>query len=376
MPNLNDMIPVLYESLDRVSRELTGFIPAVSRDSTADRAAKGQNVRSPIAPAIETEDITPGNDPADSGDHDLDHVDMEITKSKAAPVRWKGEDQRGVAHSGQIDQILTDQFTQAMRALVNEVERDIAGEYYRASRAYGTAGTTPFGSSLDAVAEMRKILDDNGAPMDDGRNVVINTSAGVNLRSLANLNQADRAGTDDTLRRGVLLPLFGFDMRESAGIREHSNGSIDSVTVDGSHEEGATEISVEGTSIDLKVGDVVEISDHKYVVAEAISNLSNKLKIREPGLQEGMSGGESVSLSDNYAANLAFHRSALHLVTRAPAMPEGGDAADDVMEIEDPQTGLAFQVALYRQYRRIKYEVGLAWGAKGIKPDHMALLLG
>ena len=36
------------------------------------------------------------------------------------------------------------------------------------------------------------------------------------------------------------------------------------------------------------------------------------------------------------AANMAFSRNAIHLVTRTPAMPEGGDDADDVFELTDP----------------------------------------
>lgn len=377
---LSNVIPTVYEALDVVSRELTGFIPSVSRDSNAERAAKDQTISSHVVPAITTEDITPGDDPADSGDTNVDNVTMTLSKSKAAPVRWTGEEQRGVAISGQLQSVQRDRFAQAMRALVNEVEGDIAAEYTRASRAHGTAGTTPFGSNLSDAAEALKILKDNGAPSDGGLNMVFDTSAGANLRSLTQVTDADRAGSTDPLRRGVLLDIHGFALRESAGIKTHSGGSVSSLTVDGSHSEGATSISISGTSVDLSAGDVIDFGgDHQYVVASSVSSTSDPIVIQDPGLQSALSGGESISVNNsgaNFAANLAFHRSAIHLVTRAPAMPEGGDAADDVMEVTDPQTGLAFQVAMYRQYRRVKFEVGLTWGTKAVKPEHMALLLG
>ena len=48
---LTSLIPDLYAALNVVSRELVGFIPAVARDSTADRVATNQTLRVPISPA-------------------------------------------------------------------------------------------------------------------------------------------------------------------------------------------------------------------------------------------------------------------------------------------------------------------------------------
>lgn len=376
MSNLDAVIPTVYEALDVVSRELTGYVPAVSRDSNAQRAAKGQTISSAVVPAVSLEDITPGQSPANSGDMDVDTVDMTISKARAAPVKWTGEEQQGVSASGQLEVIQRNRFAQAMRALVNEVERDLGGEYFRASRAYGTAGTTPFSSGISELSEVRKILADNGAPMDGDTHLVMDTAASTNLMSLDKLTNVNQAGTDDVLRRGEMGRIYDLALRESAGVRSHSAGSASSVTVDGAHSEGATEIAVSvGGSLSLNQGDVVDFGgDHQYVVAEAASG--SPVRIQAPGLVAPLAGGESLNVASGYAANAAFHRSALHLVTRAPAMPSGGDAADDVTEITDPQTGLAFQVAVYRQYRQLKYEVGLAWGVRAIKPAHMSLLLG
>ena len=283
---LDGLMPTLYAALDQVSREIIGFIPAVSVNAAPTGAAKDQTITIPVTPTVETHDIVPGQKPADDGDQSIGTVQMSIQKSKYAPVRWNGEEQLGVSSTGVYNVILAQQFAQAMRALANEVDADIAALYVNASRAYGTPGTTPFASGIDDIAQVRKILVDNGAPITDLQ-LVINTTAGAKLRSNAQLTKANEAGTDATLRRGVLLDINGFAIRESAQVKQHTAGKIEGsglVNNGGGYEKGITSIAVDGaSSIGLKAGDIINFGDSEhYVVAQEAS--ATPIVIAKPGL--------------------------------------------------------------------------------------------
>lgn len=376
---LNKLMPELYAALDIVSREMVGFIPAVAVNAAPTGAAKGESITIPVTPTTETHDITPGQNPDDNGDQKIGSVTMTISKSKYASVRWNGEEQLGVSNSGTYNAILAGQFAQAMRALANEVDADLAALYAGASRAYGTPGTTPFESSIKDVAQMRKILADNGAPMTDLQ-LVIDTAAGANLRSLGQLTKANEADTDATLRRGLLLNISGFNIRESGQIVTHAAGSFTGdalVNNSDGYAKGATTIAVDGaTAIALKAGDLVKFNGDNvnYVVASDAS--ATPITLAAPGLRGAVANDATVTALGSYAASLAFDRNALQLIARTPAMPQGGDRADDVTVVTDPVSGISFQVAVYREYRRVRYEVGLAWGVKLIKPEHVAILMG
>lgn len=376
---LNKLMPELYAALDIVSREMVGFIPAVAVNAAPTGAAKGESITIPVTPTTETHDIMPGQNPDDNGDQEIGSVTMTISKSKYASVRWNGEEQLGVSNSGTYNAILAGQFAQAMRALANEVDADLAALYAGASRAYGTPGTTPFESSIKDVAQMRKILADNGAPMTDLQ-LVIDTAAGANLRSLGQLTKANEADTDATLRRGLLLNISGFNIRESGQIVTHAAGSFTGdalVNNSDGYAKGATTIAVDGaTAIALKAGDLVKFNGDNvnYVVASDAS--ATPITLAAPGLRGAVANDATVTALGSYAASLAFDRNALQLIARTPAMPQGGDRADDVTVVTDPVSGISFQVAVYREYRRVRYEVGLAWGVKLIKPEHVAILMG
>src|SRR5690606_26840097 len=123
---LTNLIPTLYAALDIVSREQVGFIPAVSRNSSVERAALNQTVNIPTVPAIAGGNVTPGATPPDDGDFTPGNLTMTISKSRYWPVRWNGEEQRAVGHTGLLGQVSTQRFAQAFRAACNEIEADLA----------------------------------------------------------------------------------------------------------------------------------------------------------------------------------------------------------------------------------------------------------
>lgn len=380
---LTNLIPTIYNALDVVSRELVGFIPAVTLDATYTRAAVGQTVRSPVAPAATASDITPAVIPPDDGNQTIGSVSMTISKARRVPIRWNGEERLGLDNNGaSYNVILRDQFAQGMRTLVNEMEADLAANAANASRAYGTATTAPFASNLGDVAQMRKVLADNGAPMGDLQ-LVVNTTGGAALRTLGQLTKANEAADTSLLRRGVLLDLEGFAIRESAAITRPAIGTGASATTNSAgYAIGATTITLASAGTGTIVaGDIITFAGdtNKYLVVTGDADVSNggTFVLAAPGLKKALAASAiaitTVAISSR---NLAFARSALALAARAPALPDGGDMADDRTIVTDPVSGLSFEVSLYRQYRQIQYEIAAAWGTATIKPEHMAVLLG
>src|SRR5271170_5677227 len=144
---LTSLIPTLYEALDVVGREMVGFIPAVAKDTSSERAALNEQILVPVTQAQAAQDITPAVIPPDTGDQTVGNVSMTITKSKFVPIRWNGEQQKGMKTAGTYEQVLKQQFAQGFRTLANLIEADLfTAAYQGASRAVGTAGTAPFGT--------------------------------------------------------------------------------------------------------------------------------------------------------------------------------------------------------------------------------------
>ena len=165
---LTDLAADIYRAADIVGRELTGFIPASTVNAGSEEAAVGQNVRSFATPAATAVTIAPSMTIPEGTDQTLTNKTLTISNQRGVQIPYTGEDVRFLDGGAGYETVYGAQIQQAMRTLVNEMEADLAEEAYKnASRAVGTAGTTPFGSNFTTVAEARQILADNGMPTND-----------------------------------------------------------------------------------------------------------------------------------------------------------------------------------------------------------------
>lgn len=388
---LTGLINNVNQALYIVSRERVGALPAVAKNASAESAALNQTIRVPVAPAAGASAAnTPAADVPDTGDATAEYIDMTISKSQHQPVRFEGEEIKALMTSGTSD-FVQQRFAQAFRALANEIETDIlTAAYKKASRATGTAGTTPFNTAgtLSDFANVMKILDDNGCPPQD-LHLVLDNAAVANLRGKQdNFYKVNEAGTEEMLRDGKIARAFGFDIHQSGMVplvtKGDTNGSATLTTTDYAIGARTLTLASAGTG-GFNAGDMVNIAGENNGIwygletGDADTSGGGTLVLNRPGLRKAQTTNSSAVTvpAANWRANLAFHRSAIQLIARTPAMPEGGDRADNVISVADPLVpGLTWQVREYKGFHRTTFHVTLAWGVGVVNSEHIAVLFG
>lgn len=387
MPNtLTGLIPTIYSAFDEVGRELVGVIPGCTLDASAARGAIGQTLTSPVTPQATAYDIVPAATAPTDGSQSIGGRSLSISKSRRVPILWNGEEVRGVNTGAGVNEIFRDQIVQAIRTLGNEIERDVLLEARsNASRAFGTAGTTPFGTANDLSdsSSVLQIIEENGGA-NLTRSLVLSPAAMNNVRGKqAVLFKVNEAGTADLLRKGILGDLHGSQVRQSGQIAQVTKGTGASYTTNtAGYAVGATAITLITGTGTILAGDVITFAGdaNKYVVETALTG--GVVTLAKPGLRQAIpTSATAVTVGNNFTPSILFAKSAMVLATRAPALPKTPDgkeqdAAIDRMMVMDPITGISFEFSVYLQYRQISYEVGLAWGQRNFKTEHTALLLG
>jgi hypothetical protein len=373
---LSALTEIIFKARDVVANEPTGYLQGCTINTAKDGVSINGTVQSFVTPAATVNSsATPAMTVPAPDAYTIAAKTMTIGQTARVAIPINGEDWLKLQNTSGYDRVMQDMFAQSMRGIRNAIEAHCASiAQLGASRATGTAGTAPFATTINNISDVRQILLDNGSPMDGNLTLALNTTAGTKLRQVPNLYKANEAGNDILLRRGELLNLEGFSIRETAqSVTVAAIGTGTNYVLNGSHVKGATTLTVKDGSGTIVAGDVVTIGNYKYVVATALSSVT--LVIAEPGLMAAQTTGDTVTVNAIYTANTAFHRSAIELVMRPPALPPGGDIAIERMTVQDDR-GLVYEIAVYKGYLMNTYEMVTYYQAKAWNTKYIATLLG
>lgn len=379
---LTAITPTLFSAAQVVSGEPAGVLDAINMTWDNKGVAKGDPVDVPYAPVQPTDDFTASN-VLPAGDTNVAAaVTVKITQSKkTVPMVLTGEQIRSLENGGNYQEWVKQWAEQSMRSLRNLAEAD-AAEYVKqgASRAVGTAGTTPFATTLDVIVDVKQILRDNGCPFSDPQ-LVITSAAAANLQKLGIYQQAYAAGSDEERRSGLYKPQFGFKLRDSAGIAQHVKGTVATCVSDLGETAavGTTDINADtfNTAGTVKAGDIIVWTGdaNKYVIGTALAAAADNddIVLNRPGLRATLADGVTGTLGASYTPSLAFERSAVVGIMRPPLMPTNPSIKQVMVSDRFGHTYLMVEIA---QYGQIVWEMHLAYGFKVVQPEHVALILG
>lgn len=383
---LTNLAPEIYKAMDVVSREVVGLIPGTmlntSDNGGVNAASFGDKVKSMRTPkTTPSSSFTPAMTPSDATDKSATFDEFALDQTAKDDLPLLGETVRRLNQAGkQAERFRVDTFAQIMRGIVNQMETYLGGIIYKgASRAVGTAGTTPFGSNLDILPDIIKVAQDNGAPLDGQWSYVMDTLAGSKFRKLTQLQKVNEAGTMDLLRNGSLMNTMGFFLRESAGIPLHTKGAGTGYDADGAIAVDDTTITLDGGTVNttgIAAGDVVTFAGdtNKYIVNTGLTAVAGDIVLNRPGAREIIADTTELTVGNSFTANVAFHRSAVEFAARAADM--GQDAAVEVLTVVDPVSQIPFQFRRYAGEGMSKIMVVVYYAGKVWKQENVIIGMG
>lgn len=375
--NWSAIAPILYGAGRIVPRELTGLIAAVDVDFSDKNVAKGDTVTVPISPVATVGAFTAAQTFTAGTDRTATSKILTLGQENVSSWNMTSEQERSLGNGGTGDDVLAQTTKQHIRAHVNAIETYLWGVARKAaSRATGTAATSPFATDQKPLADALKIMLDNGAGNMD-MSAVIDTVAGADLRKVANLFKVNEGGNDSLLRYGVLGSLYNFDIRESAAVTTATKGTGTLYTSSAAgFAIGATSIPIITGSGTVLAGDVVTFAGdtNKYVVTTGLA-APGTLVIAEPGLRIALAASAvAMTVGNTATQNLCLRRDAVKLVARPGLQPE--TPAIQQWTIADEQSKLSFLV-----YRAVgdgmaSWYMRTVFDAVAINPYAVVQLLG
>lgn len=355
----------------------------VNSDYSTDAAEKGDTIDIPVPSVIAASDVAPSATLTDPADVTASKVSVSLSNWKKAGFHLSDKDLMNVESN---NSFVPMQLSEAVRALANEINTSIHQQYKGIYGVVGSDAAVPFASTVGDAVNARKVLHQQRAPREN-RRAVLNFDAEANMLALSQFSDVDKAGDLGPKIEGMIGRKYGFDWFADDGVLTHTAGTLSAntagdATINSSASVGATSLDIASTAGGTFVeGDIFTIAgdSQTYVVTAGVTigSSSNATVTIQPALQVAVSGTEILTIKDSHVVNMAFHRDAFAFAAR-PLYDATMDIGlgNEIMMLQDPQTGMILRLELSRQNKRTVWELDALWGAKLVRPELACRIIG
>lgn len=285
----------------------------------------------------------------------------------------------------------------AMSSLAAAIEADACQMWLDVPNVVDGSGSA---MTFARLMQARKQLNDNLAPQDRNRNLILNTQDNVDLvNELKGLFNAQETISNQNVE-GAMGRHAGFNMFESTIGGGHTSGTALATTaylMNGTTTTGASTLVVDGGTTTFKKGDVITIANvfavhpetkatltgvlRQFVVTADVGTSATAIPVSPPLYSSASGGLQNVSAmpADNaaisklggaanavYKPSLAFHKSAFVFATADLPLPKGTDMA--YREVYD-----GISMSLVRDFdvssRDFPCRLDVLYGFKAVRPQ-------
>lgn len=375
------------EKLAILGRGLESFLGnvqmlgAVNTDLSNELAKPGDTINFNEPIVVGTKSVTPSNtQPAPTA---------LTTKARTLTLdQWRASNPFGITHKEKQElfqngqRFVGAQLGQGAAELAEEMNLYLLGLYKKVYNVAGTAGTTPFASTVAGATDSIQKLIEFKTKMTRGQLYgILAPKEANNFKQLAQFSDADKVGDSSLKITGIMGERFGVRWLEDQQTIYHTAGVPGGtpLTNSASLVIGTTSIPVDGmttTTGTYKAGDIVTFAGHTqtYAIASDVTaNGSGQVTLTiSPPLKAAVADNAAVTLTASHRVNLVFNRKAFYLAQRSLGIPDPSRFA----EITDEMSGVSLRLEQMNQYKQEAYEYDLLYGAAAIFPEHAVRLLG
>lgn len=377
---IDNVLPKLLAQGLKALRENAVTPRLVNRAYESTAGQKGNVINVPIPSAIAARDVEPSVTQNSNIDSAPTVALVTLDFWKEASFHMSDSDIVSV-----MDGTIPMQASEAIKSLGNAIDDYVLAKHVGFYGAAGTAGTTPFATTIGVAADARKLLNKQLAPMSDRRGV-LDPDAESNFLQLGNILQVDQRGDQGGIISGTVGTKLGLDWYMNQNIPSYTPGTgwasgFIASTVAGAVGDTTLNVINATASGTVKIGDIFTLAgdsdSQQYVItanATASATVAVALSFYPPLKTTVATGATLVVVSATYAANLAFHRDAIAWASR-PLQDISG-LGNTITSAVDPVTGVALRLEVSRQYRQTTFSFDVLGGANVIRPELGVKILG